>query len=432
VTTHFEDRTRPKTQRLAYLERRTAELERQLSDARQSLDRETAHYPHSWETAPDDAAELSYGAADEGGHEGDGYDGDGYDGDSYVSDRYDIDSFDSDSHDSDSHDSDSYAGDSYDGEGDLVDDAAPFDAAPFDVAPFDVAPLDLAPVGAAPVPVDAPAPVDNYANPGGELYSAEARTATLINHGRQSATPRRVSTGLKAVAAAVFGLALVITIIVMMLPGSGPTWPAGVARVQAEVTRACQNPDISSEPDQVNFACGKATRQILWVFALLTSGNDPTYAQAGTGREGLEPITPQQGGVVAWSLNLHHPYNPVNPIDSLAVAARAINNIIGGATVTGTYGKPVVQQGLEGHAANCLRYTGSSQVTSHKGFPGLCARPVSSAAGQAALVTDIYQRWVIGASPKAAQTAATLFANARNPGSPQVQAVLKHLPNSDR
>jgi hypothetical protein len=57
---------------------------------------------------------------------------------------------------------------------------------------------------------------------------------------------------------------------------------------------------------------------------------------------------------------------------------------------------------------------------------------VSSAAGQAALVTDIYQRWVVGASPKAAQNAATLFTNARNPGSPQVQAILKHLPNSGR
>jgi hypothetical protein len=27
-----------------------------------------------------------------------------------------------------------------------------------------------------------------------------------------------------------------------------------------------------------------------------------------------------------WSLNLHHPYDPANPIDSLAGAARAINN----------------------------------------------------------------------------------------------------------
>jgi hypothetical protein len=147
---------------------------------------------------------------------------------------------------------------------------------------------------------------------------------------------------------------------------------------------------------------------------------------------GLEPITPTQGGVVAWSLNLHHPYDPTNPVDSLEVAARAINNIIGGATVTSTYGDPVIQQGLEGHPANCLRYTGSAKVTSRKGYPGLCAQPVSSPAGQGALVADVYQRWVVGAGPKAAQNAATLFENARNPGSPQVQAILKSLPNSGR
>jgi len=95
---------------------------------------------------------------------------------------------------------------------------------------------------------------------------------------------------------------------------------------------------------------------------------------------------------VAWSLNLHHPYDPSNPIDSIEVAARAINNIIGGATVTGADGSPVVQPGLEGDSANCLRYTGSAALTSRKGFPSLCASPVTSPAGQAALVADIYNR----------------------------------------
>jgi hypothetical protein len=227
-------------------------------------------------------------------------------------------------------------------------------------------------------------------------------------------------------------LAAVVGLVVLMLPGPGPAWPSGVAKVQAEITKACLNPDVSSEPGQVNFACGRSTRQILWIFALLTSHNNPNYAQAKTGRVGLEPISPTQGGVVAWSLNLHHPYDPTNPIDSIEVAARAINNIIGGATVTSSLGNPVIQAGLESHAANCLRYTGSAKVTSHKGYPDLCAQPVSSAAGQAALVTDVYQRWVVGASPKAAQTAATLFENSRNPASPQVQAILKALPNANR
>jgi hypothetical protein len=199
--------------------------------------------------------------------------------------------------------------------------------------------------------------------------------------------------------------------------------------VQSEVARACQNPDVKSEPGQVNFACAQATRQILWVFALITSDNNPNFEDPKTGRIGLEPITPAQGGEVAWSLNLHHPYNPSNPIDSLAVAARAIDNIIGGATLTGANGKQVVQPGLESHAANCVRYTGSEALTSRADFPSVCARPVTSPAGLTALVKDVYRKWIVGAPPSAAQDAAVLFVNAQNPGSPQVQAILKHLPN---
>ena len=168
------------------------------------------------------------------------------------------------------------------------------------------------------------------------------------------------------------------------------------------------------------------------MFSLLTSGNNPNFAEASTGRVGLEPITPSQGGAVATSLHLHHPYQPSNPIDRLEVAARAINDIIGGATVTGAYGNTIVQPGLESSSSNCLRYTGSAKVTAHKGFPGLCARPVSSTAGQAALVADVFQRWVVGAAPKAAQNASVLYENAKNPGSQQVQAILKHLPSSGR
>ena len=265
-----------------------------------------------------------------------------------------------------------------------------------------------------------------------DLYSSEERTAVLINHGRASASTKRVSPTVKLAGISAVTLAAVVGLVLLVLPGAGPSWPTGVAKVQAEVIKACQNPDVSSEPGQVNFACGKTTRQILWVFALLTSHNNPNYAQAKTGRVGLEPITPTQGGVVAWSLNLHHPYDPTNPIDSIEVAARAINNIIGGATVTSSLGNPIIQSGLESHAANCVRYTGSAKVTSHRGYPDLCAQPVSSAAGQAALVTDVYQRWVVGADPKAAQDAATLFQNAKNPASPQVQAILKALPNANR
>ena len=278
---------------------------------------------------------------------------------------------------------------------------------------------------------EAAEPASGYgsASPGGRAYARNGRTEQLVSHGRPSAYAPRLSPVRKvAIVAAV--VAAAVTAVVLMLPGAKASWPTSVSTVQAEAARACQNPNVMSEPGQVNFACAKATRQILWVFALLTSADNPNFDDARTGRIGLEPITPAQGGEVAWSLNLHHPYNPANPIDSLAVAARAINNIIGGATFTAASGKQVVQPGLESHPANCARYTGSAAVISRAGFPKLCARPVTSAAGQAALVAAVYRKWIVGARPVAAHDAAILFENANNPASPRAQAILRRLPNS--
>jgi len=269
------------------------------------------------------------------------------------------------------------------------------------------------------------------ANGGGRVHIPDERTQTLLNNGRASAyrpgawRRMKIAAGAAIVAAVIVGLAL-------LLSGGGASWPASVATVQSEAASACKNPDVRSEPGQVNFACATGTRQILWVFSLLTSGNNPHFASAKTGRVGLEPIAPAQGGAVAWTLNLHHPYAPTDPIDSLEVAARAINNIIGGATLTRADGRPDVQPGLESDPANCLRYTGSAALRSRQGYPKLCARAVSSPAGQAALVADVYRKWVVGASPGAAQNAAVLFQNAKNPGDPRVQAMLRHLPGSTR
>jgi len=259
-----------------------------------------------------------------------------------------------------------------------------------------------------------------------ERELAKGRTEVLVNHGRRSARHSGFSRGRK-IATGTAVVAVLATIGVIILTGRDASWPPSVATVQSETASACQNPDVKSEPGQVNFACAKTTRQILWVFALMTSADNPDFADAKTGRLGLEPITPAQGGEMAWSLNLHHPYDPSNPVDSLEVAARAINNIIGGATLTGTDGNPVVQSGLESVPANCLRYTGSAAVTSRQGFPALCAKPVTSPAGEAALVADVYQKWVVGATPEAAQDVAVLYENATNPGDPQVQAILKNL-----
>ena len=259
--------------------------------------------------------------------------------------------------------------------------------------------------------------------------SAGERTQALIDRGRRSAGRARKSRFRKIVLGGL-GLTAVVVIASVLLFRTNPSWPPSVATVQSEITTACQNPNIASEPGQVNFACGKTTSQVLWVFALMTSGDNPQYTDAKTGRQGLEPITPTQGGEVAWSLDLHHPYNPYDPVDSLAVAARAINNIIGGATLTSANGKPVVQPGLESEAANCAKYTGSSAVVARAGFPSLCAQPVSTPTGQAALVADAYKQWVVGATSAAAYDVSVLFANANDPGNAQVQAILKTLPGA--
>jgi hypothetical protein len=270
-----------------------------------------------------------------------------------------------------------------------------------------------------PVPQDQPRP-------------AADRTRALIDRGRRTArrAPRRRGGRMIAMASAA-GLVVLLAGAVIVFR-HGPSWPPSVARVKSQIAIACQNPDVASEPGQVNFACGKDSSQILWVFALLTSHDNPGYAGRATGREGLEPITAAQGGQIAWSLNLHHPYNPLNAVDSLQVAARAINNIIGGATLTAADGNPAVQPGLESNPGNCARYTGSAAIISHPGFPGLCASPVASPAGQAALVADVYQKWMPGATPVAAQDVSVLFQNAGNPGDPQVQAILKTLPAPGR
>lgn len=259
--------------------------------------------------------------------------------------------------------------------------------------------------------------------------SSGDRTQVLIDRGRRTARQSRVGRSRRSrnlVVASVAGLVVIIVCAIVVFR-QGPSWPASVATVKGEITAACQNPNVVSEPSQVNFACGKDTSQILWVFALMTSNDNPRYADARTGRKGLEPITPAQGGEIAWSLNLHHPYNPLSPVDSLAVAARAVNNIIGGATLTGTNGSPAVQPGLESNPSDCARYTGSPAIISHPGFPSLCANPVSSPEGRAALVADVYRQWMVGATSVAAQNVAVLFQNANNPGDPQVQAILKTL-----
>jgi hypothetical protein len=263
-------------------------------------------------------------------------------------------------------------------------------------------------------------------------HAPDGRTEALINRGRAAAGRSRtrwLRSHLRAVAIAVAAAGIAIIALVIALPGGGASWPGSVARVQAEITTACQNANVAAEPSQLNFACAKSTQQVLWVFALLTSGNNPGFVDQTTGRKGLEPIQPAQGGDIAWSLNLHQPYNPANPIDSLQVAARAINNIISGATLTSSSGTPDVEPGLESTAANCQRYTGSALLVNRSGFPARCAQPVSTPSGQAALVSDVFQQWMGGTPSQMAAQAGVLFENADNPGNQQVQTILASLPS---
>jgi len=272
-------------------------------------------------------------------------------------------------------------------------------------------------------------PSDLDADAANRAKSPDERTARLIDHGRRAPKPAHRGRRIVLIAVGVALGAALLTAMVLYLSRPGPSWPASVATVERQIAIACRNPDVRSEPSLVNFACGASTRQILWVFSLMTSGNNPDFASIRTGRQGLEPIKPSVGGQVAWSLNLHHPYNPANPIDSLQVAARAINNIIGGATMTAANGKPIVLPGLESVPANCARYTGSMAVTSRAGFPALCAKPITKA-GQGALVADVFRKWVVGARPSAAKDAAVLFQHANDPGDPQVIAILNSLTRS--
>jgi hypothetical protein len=354
---NFEHNGHLESQRLADLQNKTAELERELSDARLSLERELAQFAYGREAGPDETEEI-----------------------------------------------DSYTAESADPEWDVDSISPRYRAAE---SPHGHDDADSAP----------------------HAHSAHGRTEVLVNHGRKSAYYGRLSRGRKTAIGTAL-IAILVTTLTIVLSSGGASWPSTVAIVQSEAAKACQNPDVKSEPGQINFACAKDTRQILWVFALLTSGDNPNFIDGKTGRLGLEPITPTQGGEVAWSLNLHYPYSPFNPTDSLEVAARAINNIIGGATLVGANGNVVVQSGLESDPANCVRYTGSAAISARKGFPDLCAEPVSTPAGEAALVADVYRKWIVGAAPKAAQDAAELFENASNPGDPQVQTILKHLPGS--
>ncbi len=276
-------------------------------------------------------------------------------------------------------------------------------------------------------------PGDGFRPDDDDAAAPDGRTEALINHGRRRVKRgrlRRVLSHWRLLAVGATALLAGVIAGIVALGGSGASWPAGVATVQSEIKQACQNPDVAAEPSGLNFACDPGSQSALWIFSLLTSGNNPGFVDQSTGRKGLEPIQPSQGGDIAWSLNLHHPYNPASPLDSLQVAARAINNIISGATLTSTSGTAQVEPGLESKAANCQRYTGSARLVTRAGYPARCASAVTPGSGQAALVSDVFQQWMGGTPSTIASEAGVLFENADNPGDARVQSILGSLPAS--
>ena len=61
--------------------------------------------------------------------------------------------------------------------------------------------------------------------------------------------------------------------------------------------------------------------------------------------------------------------------------------------------------------------------------PDICAAPVTSSTGQAALVSDVYQEWFAVRRLRSPQDVSVLFGNANGPGNPLVQAIFKALPD---
>jgi len=404
VSTYPDHILRVGSQHLAELKRKAAEFERQLWDAHESLEQELEQAASATDVTADGQHEAFRWAGEAAG--------------SYVPGGYAP---------ADRAPAPPYADVDAPGHDPEVRARGALTKPPSEAGVDAASPAYLPSGARADVASPAYPPSDTGVSGASSAHVPDERTARLIGHGRRPPKPSHRGRNVVLTGFVIAIGAALITMLIRAALRPGPSWPASVAAVQRQIATACQNPDVRSEPSQVNFACNKATRQILWVFSLMTSGNNPDFASIRTGRQGLEPIRPSQGGQLAWSLNLHHPYSPANPIDSLQVAARAINNIIGGATLTAASGKPVVQPGLESVPANCARYTGSAAVTSRNGYPALCAKPITSQVGQGYLVADVFQKWMVGAPPSAAQDAAVLFQNANNPGDPRVRVILGSL-----
>lgn len=69
----------------------------------------------------------------------------------------------------------------------------------------------------------------------------------LIDRGRRTARQRRFRRGRKVAIASAAGLVVLIIGAVIVFR-QGPSWPPSVATVKRQITVACQNPNVVSEP----------------------------------------------------------------------------------------------------------------------------------------------------------------------------------------
>jgi hypothetical protein len=234
---------------------------------------------------------------------------------------------------------------------------------------------------------------------------------------------------------------VVIAVIAAIVMSSGPSWPPVVLHVQNEVKVACGQANTSA--NGVTFACDSQTQQILWVMSLVTSAGNANYngnrwsalvsvnsPKAAKIRVGLEPIYTVEGAqlyqLLLKSMQMPEPYNPLNPSQSILVAAQAINNMIaGGYGVDPRTGGPKVFPGFMQYRKACLAYTGSAAQIWRDGLPE-CKKPIEQS-GYPALVRDIATQWIPGGKAALVKDVLILFEHASDPGNPQVRSVLKQL-----
>ncbi len=231
-------------------------------------------------------------------------------------------------------------------------------------------------------------------------------------------------------------------VMVVYGPAGRASWGPVETSVHGVMKYACENVNVEQEPNQVNFACSPAGQQLLAVIALVMGHDNQNYTDNRTdGRQGLEPISPGQGGTIEWALDLPTYYQPDNAVQSVQVAARAINTILGGTSVTDAKtGKTVAQSGLESNAQNCLRYTGEPLLVAHlmkvvskngqtaeqqdPSWPVVCAGSITTASEQAAVARDVFKQWDTGAPAGLVDQVVAFFEN-WSPSNPAIQQFVK-------